>query len=277
MRGHVRKRGGTWAVVYDEGRDDGGRRVQRWKGGYATRREAEEALTKILSSLAMGEYVRPTADTFGGFLDEWLEAIEAQVRPSTLASYRMMVDKHVKPRVGTVKLQKLTALKLNAAYAAMLRDGSLHTKTKRGLSPRTVRYAHTIVQKALADAVAWNLIVRNVAEAANPPKGARPAKRTWTADELRRFLAHVADDRLYAAYLLAPRPGCAAARSSASPGRRSTSPAPNSPCRARSSRSTTRCSSRSRRRRRAAGRSRSTRPRSLRSAATRTGSSRSGS
>src|SRR4051794_28847696 len=112
MRGHIRKRGNKWCIVYDEGRDEYGRRIQRWKSGYATKREAEGALTKILNSIAEGEYVRPTADTFGAFLDEWLEAIEAQVRPSTFASYRMMVDRHIKPRLGSVRLQKLTALKL---------------------------------------------------------------------------------------------------------------------------------------------------------------------
>jgi integrase len=207
MRGHVRKRGSKWCVVYDEGYDDSGRRVQRWKSGYATKREAEEALTKILNSLSQGEYVRPNGDTFGGFLEEWLAAVEAQLRPSTFASYRMIVDKHVKPRLGAVKLQKLTALKLDGAYAEMLREGSLHTKKKRGLSPRTVRYAHTIIRKALADAVTWNLLPRNVADAANPPKKTKRAKKTWTAAELRTLLEHVRDDRLYAAYLLAATTG----------------------------------------------------------------------
>jgi integrase len=207
MRGHVRQRGKKWCVVYDEGRDDDGRRIQRWQSGFATKREAEAALTKILNTLAEGEYVRPTTDTFGGFLEEWLAAIEPQLRPSTFASYRMMVAKHIRPRLGSVKLQKLSALKLNAAYAAMLRDGVLHATEQRGLSPRTVRYAHTIIRKALADAVAWNLVPRNVADSANPPKKAKRTKKTWTAAELRRFLEGVREDRLYAAFLLAATTG----------------------------------------------------------------------
>ena len=51
MRGHVRKRGNTWSVVYDEGRDENGRRIQRWRGGYRTKGEAEQALTKVLDAL----------------------------------------------------------------------------------------------------------------------------------------------------------------------------------------------------------------------------------
>jgi integrase len=207
MSGTVRKRGSTWSVIYDEGRDDTGRRVQRWKGGYATKRDAEAALTAFRYSMQAGDYVRPTADTFGAFLDGWLETVEPQLRPSTFASYTMIVARHVKPALGLVKIQELTALQLNAAYAKMLKTGAVHAKTTRGLSPRTVRYTHTIVRKALADAVKWNLIPRNVADAANPPARRPRPKRTWTADELLRFLDHVRDDRLYAAFLLAATTG----------------------------------------------------------------------
>jgi len=40
MRGHIRKRGKSWAVVVDVGRDESGRRYQRWHGGFTTKREA---------------------------------------------------------------------------------------------------------------------------------------------------------------------------------------------------------------------------------------------
>jgi Arm DNA-binding domain len=42
MRGSVVKRGNTWSYVVDVGRDPmSGRRRQRWKGGFPTKREAE--------------------------------------------------------------------------------------------------------------------------------------------------------------------------------------------------------------------------------------------
>lgn len=40
-----------------------------------------------------------------------------------------------------------------------------------------------------------------------PPEDAEKARKTWTADELRKFLEHVRDDRLYAAFLLAATTG----------------------------------------------------------------------
>lgn len=39
-----------------------------------------------------------------------------------------------------------------------------------GLSPRTVRYIHTILHRAFRDAVRWGQLVRNPADAADPPR-----------------------------------------------------------------------------------------------------------
>ena len=45
MRGSVVKRGRTWSYVVDVGRDPAtGRRRQRWKGGFASKRDAADAL-----------------------------------------------------------------------------------------------------------------------------------------------------------------------------------------------------------------------------------------
>ena len=68
-----------------------------------------------------------------------------------------------------------------------------------GLAPRTVRYIHTIIHAALKDALRWNRVVRNVADAATPPSAAaarshRP--KAWTAEQLRAFLDYAADSHL---------------------------------------------------------------------------------
>ncbi len=122
MRGHVRKRGSLWCVVVDVGRDpETGKRRQSWKSGFRTRREAERGLTELLGRLEGGIFVEPSRQTVGDFLREWLTAIEARgLRPNTLSTYRMLVEKHLIPRVGSVPLQKLSASHLNAAYGDIL-------------------------------------------------------------------------------------------------------------------------------------------------------------
>ena len=131
MRGHIRKRGALWCVVVDVGRDpETGKRRQSWKSGFRTRRDAERGLTDLLGRLEGGGFVEPTRQTVGDFLCEWLEAIEVRgLRPNTLSTYRMLVEKHLIPRVGSVPLQKLSASHLNAAYADMLASGRRNVKS----------------------------------------------------------------------------------------------------------------------------------------------------
>jgi integrase len=120
----------------------------------------------------------------------------------------MLVEAYIVPRLGSTPLQSLTPAKLNAFYADLLESGAVKTGGK--LSARTVRYTHTILRKALSEAVRWSLLTRNIADQADPPRersGSRTQMRVWSAIELRAFLDHVADDRLSAAYFLAATTG----------------------------------------------------------------------
>ena len=195
MRGSVVKRGGTYSLIYDEPRADGKRR-QRWLSGFRTRKAAELKLGEILGRIGSGDYVEPAQLTFGAYLRErWLPAREPSLRATTFDGYQRAVVRHIVPQVGHHRLQGLTADALSRFYAERLATG---------LSARTVRYHHAIVHKSLADAMKWGLVVRNVADAAEPPsaKAAKaPPPRTWSAAELRAFLEHVAEDRLYALWL----------------------------------------------------------------------------
>jgi integrase len=104
------------------------------------------------------------------------------------------------PRIGHLRLQRLTVEHLDEMYRDLEARGG-----RRGqpLSPTTVRHCHNILHKALDDAVRRSLVVRNVADWADPPPLERRQMEIWTADQLRRFLHHVRDDSLYALWLLA--------------------------------------------------------------------------
>jgi integrase len=80
-----------------------------------------------------------------------------------------------------------------------------------GLSPTTVRYIHTIIHAALKDAMRWNRVVRNVADASNPPSVGSTKKGkldAWSADELRTFLDHVALNRYLPPWILLATTAC---------------------------------------------------------------------
>lgn len=205
MRGHIRKRGNTWAVVVDHGQDEDGKRRQKWHSGYRTKRDAERALTEILSRISAGTYMDPGRQTTADYLREWLTAIKGTIRPGTWTSYRTNVERHVIPRVGARELRLLGASQLNALYAELLESG--RCDNEGGLSTRTVRYTHTILHRALRDAVRWGKLARNPADLADPPKSRTPELKVWERDELRRFLTTVKEDRLYAAWLLVATTG----------------------------------------------------------------------
>jgi hypothetical protein len=115
MRGHIRKRGRKWCVVVDVGRDQQGMRRQRWLSGFATRAEAERALTETLARLQRGTDVEPSRQTLGAFLaNEWLPAMKARLRDTTYESYRIIVESYLTPSIGSTRLQSLTPAALNA-------------------------------------------------------------------------------------------------------------------------------------------------------------------
>jgi integrase len=204
MRGHVYKRGTTWTAVYDEGHDEQGRRRQRSKGGFPTRKAAEAFLASTVSAIGEGSYVAPTRLTAADYLAGWLEEVAETVRPLTLRKYDQVCRLYLVPRLGHLPLQGLRRAHLTALYRS-LREG--------GLAPATVAGVHSVAHRAFADAVAADLLVRNPAAlrkaAPKPTKAGELSRRArvWSPRELRTFLEHVEGDRLAALWRLAAMSG----------------------------------------------------------------------
>jgi integrase len=123
------------------------------------------------------------------------------VRPSTYASYERNLTRHVVPTLGPIELQRLTPAQVNALYRRLLTSGRLG-RGRAGLAPKTVKNIHAALHPALRDAMRWGYVVRNVADAADPPKGKAPEMQVWSPEQLRIFLVYVRTDRLFAAWML---------------------------------------------------------------------------
>ncbi len=67
---------------------------------------------------------------------------------------------------------------------------------ERGLSPRTVRYAHAILSMALRKAVEFNYIVRNPCEFTELPKEIKEETKAMSPSQASEFLSHAQNDRL---------------------------------------------------------------------------------
>lgn len=199
----------TWAFVVYVGRDRAGRRKQHFRSGFPSAAEAARARREVLRKRDGNRFVEPSIRTLGEFLiEEWLPAMRARLRESTWESYAGELQRNVVPHLGQVPLQQINAVQLNGLYAQLLLDG--RRDGKGGLSPRSVRYVHMLIRKALKDAVRWQMLEQNPSDFADPPRldpvaGIHGA--VWTPDELARFLKQAREERLYACWRLPPMTG----------------------------------------------------------------------
>jgi len=61
---------------------------------------------------------------------------------------------------------------------------------------------HTLIHRALVDAVAWKYIGSNPASNIKPPRRPRTRREVWTPDQIQIFLKSVQEDRFGALFLL---------------------------------------------------------------------------
>lgn len=203
MKGHIRRRGDrSWAIVIELDRDPlTGKRRQKWHTVTGTKRDAERRLTELLHQVNSGTYVEPTKFTVGAFLERWLQDYaQGAVRPTTLDSYRYLIERHIAPALGRIPLGALKPLDLQRFYAEKLKSGRLDGRG--GLSARSVQYIHGLLRESLGSAVKWELISRNPAEAVNPPRQDRREMQVLDIGDVQAFLEVARGTRFYALWML---------------------------------------------------------------------------
>lgn len=199
MQGSIQKRTGKQGTAYRvrveyTADPTTGERRQRSKT-FATRREAESALSQWGAELARGTAMEPTKTTVGDLLHLWLESVaKHNVRPTTLEDYEATIRVHIIPAIGDVPTQRLTAARVQAFYGA---------KLDAGASPRVVQLCHLRLSQALKQGVAWGIVPVNVCASVKPPRVTAKRSETWSPDEARTFLATAQDDGLSPLWLLA--------------------------------------------------------------------------
>jgi integrase len=195
------KSGPRWRFVVDLGPDpDTGRRRQR-QYTFSTENEAVQQQAALRVAVTAHAYVDRSRLTVNEYLDVWLAAGERHWRPSTHVSYAGAVQP-ARDAFGTTRLQRLERADIEALVAAMLRTGG---RDGRGRSPRTVALLLTILNKALKDAVADDLLARNPAQHVRKPTSPHTEMAVWDSGQAARFLDHVTDHPLTGALNLTMR------------------------------------------------------------------------
>ena len=175
-RGSIRKRGtNCWQLTYDVPPGPDGKRQQRYKTVHGTKRQAEARMAEIQHELSLGTHFDLSTMTVSEYLDLWTrDYAEMSVRPRTLEGYRGIIETHLKPAFGSVKLAELGAHQVQIYYSNCIRSG---------LSAQTVLHFHRLLSQTLKQAVRWQMLRRNVLEDISPPPRRRPEIRVLMPDE----------------------------------------------------------------------------------------------
>ena len=203
MRGHIRKRGDTFSIVLDLGRDPAtGKRKQQWLSVKGTKKEAEKKLNEMLHQLDTGTFMKPGKTTLAEYLNRWLkEYAWPNLAPRTAEGYQHIIQRHVIPALGSIPLTQLKPEHLQRYYSDKLANGRCDGKGV--LSPRTVRHHHMALHNALKHAEQWGLLTRNVADAVSPPRCQRPEWHTMNEDNIADLLEAAKSTIYYDLFYLA--------------------------------------------------------------------------
>ncbi len=128
----------------------------------------------------------PTATTtVENWFTYWLDQIASKsVRPNTLDGYRRVVNNHIIPAIGKVKLDKLTASHIRRVHDAVLEKGNNST---------TALLAHRTMSVSFKHAVREGRIGRNPTMLVDAPRKAATELHALNLPEAVQLLRHVSE------------------------------------------------------------------------------------
>jgi integrase len=144
-----------------------------------SKRQAEKLRTELLSQVDSGTYRKPTKETVGDFMLKWLTSHKPNITARSLDRYTGIVNYHIIPSIGNILLTHLTPERIQGLYIA---------KLDTGLSPRTIKYIHTVLHKALSTAIKWHKIGTNPCDSVDLPKAQHTEMQIWSESEIPKFL-----------------------------------------------------------------------------------------
>ncbi len=189
MKGSIRQRSkGSWEVCLDTGRDPAtGKRLRHFESVKGNKKVAQQRIHELLHTLEQGAYIKPLRVTLAEWLRDWISGyVATNCSLRTAQSYQSEVKCHLIPALGAIPLAQLQPQHLQNYYACALSQGRVDGKG--GLSARTVQYHHRILSEALSHAVKMGILVRNVAEAADPPRPEQKNMATLVPEDVPQFL-----------------------------------------------------------------------------------------
>lgn len=146
---HKRK-DGRWEGRYKKGRRPDGS-IQYGSVYGKSYAEVKNKLKNILTYNTINPAHKFCKKTFGEILNMWMDNNRIKLKGATINKYQNLIDTHILPTLGHIKITELTATIINTFLSEKLKCGRLDKKG--GLSPTYVKSIMLIINAAIQYAV----------------------------------------------------------------------------------------------------------------------------
>lgn len=178
------KCGASWAYIVDIGKDPKtGKRKQKKKSGFRTKKEAEAAVTIVKNEIKQSLYVEESNITFEGFAYEWLSLYEGTgiVKESTVRIRRHEIKRLV-DYFAKLKLKDITRRQYQNA---------LNDLKKRGYAQNTIEGAHRTGRMIFKKALELEMLKKDPTEYTQVPKQQKTIEELEGRNSLPNYLEKV--------------------------------------------------------------------------------------
>ena len=190
MKGSIQQRGkDTWRVVIYTGKIINGKRERYTETVHSHRKgDAQKRLTELLAGLEKGTCLPSGRMTVSELFDQWLDGyVKTNCSLRTYDGYKSIIDIHLSPALGHIKLKYLQAPDIQKYYADKCET----------LSARTVHHHHRVLSQALKFGVRQGYLGNNPCVLVDPPSPRKKVMRTLDPAEVEILLKYAQNSRFY--------------------------------------------------------------------------------
>jgi integrase len=198
-KGTLVEKNGKWYLIISIN-DGGGNYRKKWLPLKAkTRGQAEKEQDKIWVDREREVWAEPKKTTVHECFESWIKHLKNRPKPAgrrTVEEYERIYNNHIKDHLGKVQIQKLTAKQVREL---------IESKDSQFKARRTYDVLHALIELAYKDGDTG--IRENVCKRLDPPKIEEVERKTWSAEDCKKFLAEVRTSRYYGVFLMAMTTG----------------------------------------------------------------------
>lgn len=193
MKGGVRKRGSTWSYYFDIGIING-KRKKKEKGGFKTKKEAQEGLNKAMYEFENGGFIVPKKTSTGEYLLSWLTDYVKPIRKiTTFNRYNELVRKYLIPYLGGITLMELKPFHIEKMLISI--------KNESTISGSTLQQIYTVLSTALNKAIKSKILNDNPCKYVERPKRNKFIANTLTIEEINKIFETLTSSKEYYDYI----------------------------------------------------------------------------